>query len=99
MKRFLLALLLVPAISHAGTITIRSAPELPADAEQAKVVSNLIVSGASVVTYYNETTEQVCTYAASINGTAPALSCVTVYSLSDDAREKVLARAAATTVR
>lgn len=94
MKRILLALLLVPAISHAGTITIRSAPELPTDAEAAKVVSNLIVSGASVVTYYNETTEQVCTYAASVNGTAPALSCVTIYSLSDDAQTNVKARAA-----
>jgi hypothetical protein len=87
MKLALLAILFVPVLAFAEN-------SVPAEPEPAKIVSNLIVSGASVVTYYNETTEQVCTYAASVNGTAPALTCASVRELSDKAVRNVRERAA-----
>jgi hypothetical protein len=88
MKLALLAILFVPFLASAAT----SAPAQP---EPAKVVSELIVGEQAVLTYFNETTEQVCTYAASINSTAPSLTCVSIYTLSDDAQQNVRDRAAA----
>lgn len=95
MKRALMLLLLVPAFAQAGTVTIRSADDVQkAESENAIVVSRVIVESRAVVTYYNETTEQVCTYATSTNGSAPSLTCVFLHSLNDAAQDKVKARAA-----
>lgn len=84
MKLALLAILFVPVLASAAN------SELP-EPEQAKIVSYLLVDGRDVLTYFNEVTEQVCTYA---NSTNPALTCVNLHALSDDAQANVKERAA-----
>jgi len=88
MKLALLAILFVPVLASAAN----SAPAQP---EPAKVVSELIVGRQAVTTYFNEVTEQVCTYSESQPPAAPALTCVSLYTLSDDAQTNVKERAAA----
>lgn len=97
MKLALLAILFVPLIGACSQQTEnRPAPNPDAvQPEAAKVVSMLIVGSATVTTYYNETTEQVCTYAPSgING-APTVACAPLRELSDNAIRNVKERAAA----
>lgn len=89
MKLALIALLFVPMFAFAEESVAQTA-----EAETAVVVSRVLIEGRSVVTYYNEITEQVCTYAAaSQHGLAPSLNCVNLHSLNDAAQEKVKARA------
>lgn len=87
MKLALLAILFVPVLAFAEN----SVPEQP---EPAKVVSELIVGRQIVTTYYNEVTEQVCTYSESQAPAAPALTCAPVRDLSDKAMRNVKERAA-----
>lgn len=96
MKLALLAILFVPLIGACSQQTEnRPAPNPDAvQPEAAKVVSLLIVGSATVTTYYNETTEQVCTYAPSgING-APTVACAPLHTLSGTAGKIIRERAA-----
>lgn len=81
MKLALLAILFVPVLASAAN-------SAPAETEPAIIVSRLIVEEQVIVTYYNEATDQVCTYGPT-EAVRPQLTCVLRTDLSVKASDRI----------